>query len=184
MTYLQTGNEKQKSAYRTLTDLGIMELLREYDPILVGTVPIGIDLPDSDLDVICYAPDIGLFKETVMQRLGHLSLHTEQGYSRGTLSLTVQFTYQDWDIELFAQPVPTLMQNGWRHMLVEHRILRLWGETARKAVMEYKLSGMKTEPAFGRLLGLEGDPYEELLRLNDWQDEQLMRHFNIKGEED
>ncbi|WP_268794514.1 DUF4269 domain-containing protein [Paenibacillus sp. DMB20] len=167
-----------------MTDLKIMELLGEFDPLLVGTVPIGIDLPDSDLDIICFAPDIGFFEEAVKQRLMGLSLHMEQGYTGGILSLTVQFTYQDWIIELFAQPVPTLMQNGWRHMIVEHRILRLWGEKARKAVMKYKLCGMKTEPAFGRLLGLEGDPYEELLRLNDWQDERLARHFNIKGEED
>lgn len=49
--YLAAGNERQRSAYRVLTELGLLERLASFNPILVGTVPLGIDIPDSDLDV-------------------------------------------------------------------------------------------------------------------------------------
>lgn len=32
----------------------IMEILQEFDPILVGTFPINIDIETSDLDIICH----------------------------------------------------------------------------------------------------------------------------------
>lgn len=38
--YLSQGTEKQRQAYAALRDLKIMDLLQEYEPILVGTVPI------------------------------------------------------------------------------------------------------------------------------------------------
>jgi hypothetical protein len=50
-------------------------------------------------------------------------------------------------------------------MLVEHRILKEKGEVFRQQIIELKKQGYKTEPAFGKLLEIEGDAYEYLLRL-------------------
>jgi hypothetical protein len=50
--YLKDGNERQKKAYEVLTKYRIFEKLKDYSPILAGTVPIEIDINGSDLDII------------------------------------------------------------------------------------------------------------------------------------
>ena len=48
---------------------------------------------------------------------------------------------------------------------MEHRVLLAKGEEFRQEVINLKRQGWKTEPAFAKLLGLNGNPYEELLKL-------------------
>ena len=48
-------------------------------------------------------------------------------------------------------------------MIIEHHILQQEGEDFKRKVVALKESGMKTEPAFAQLLGLDGDPYLALL---------------------
>ncbi|WP_343643838.1 DUF4269 domain-containing protein [Chryseobacterium sp.] len=50
--YLKDGNERQKRAYEILTKYRVFEKLKDYSPILAGTVPIEIDIKGSDLDLI------------------------------------------------------------------------------------------------------------------------------------
>ncbi len=64
-------------------------------------------------------------------------------------------------------------QNAYKHMVVEDRILKRLGPVFRDNVRKLKSSGVKTEPAFARLLGLEGDPYQRLLDMHDWDEEKL-----------
>ena len=65
--------------------------------------------------------------------------------------------------EIFGQNLPTEEQNAYRHMIKEHSILLEKGEEFRKQIIALKLRGIKTEPAFADLLGLEGDPYKAIL---------------------
>lgn len=53
-----------------------------------------------------------------------------------------------------------------RLFLIEEKLLKYGGLPLRKKVRNYRKEGLKTEPAFGKALGLENDPYAELLR---WQ---------------
>lgn len=183
LSYLKHGNHRQQAVYDVLAELQIMDKLREFDPILVGTIPIGIDLPESDLDIICCVSDFKVFQEVITERLGNI--HTfqfsyEPGKAQAAESVVVQFTYKDWLFELFAQPIPTVMQNGFRHMMVEHRILNILGEEARHLIIALKRSGIKTEPAFAKLLGLDGDPFQQLLMLSDWCDDRLRTYLHTK----
>jgi hypothetical protein len=52
LVYLASGNAKQQASLRLIRAHQLMEPLREYDPIIVGTFPVNIDVPDSDLDKI------------------------------------------------------------------------------------------------------------------------------------
>ena len=57
-------------------------------------------------------------------------------------------------------------QWGVRHFRIEERLLAPNADLRRK-VLELKRQGMKTEPAFAKVFGLPGDPYEAILRLED-----------------
>jgi len=78
-------------------------------------------------------------------------------------SVIANFFVDDFEIEIFGQNTPTELQNGYRHMVIEDQILRSKGENFRLEIIKLKEKGIKTEPAFGLLLGLTGNVYEELL---------------------
>ena len=67
--------------------------------------------------------------------------------------------------EIFGQNIPTEKQNAYRHMLIEKEILNERGIEFRNKIMELKHSGIKTEPAFAQLIGLTGNLYKALLKL-------------------
>ncbi|RZK33633.1 MAG: DUF4269 domain-containing protein, partial [Pedobacter sp.] len=75
------------------------------------------------------------------------------------------FLIEDFEIEIFGQNISTQQQHAYRHMLIEHKILLEKGEAFRQQIIQLKKQGFKTEPAFAKLLGLEGDAYEELLKV-------------------
>lgn len=164
ITYLATGNTLQQNAYKVLTDLRIFEVLAPFDPILTGTIPIEINIPGSDLDVVCCLDHPEVFQSTVKHHFGHLpQFSVSTSHQRGVLSMTISFNDETFPIEIFGQSIPTDQQYAYRHMLIEHRILEEHGSEFREEIIRLKLQGMKTEPAFAALLGLVGDPYEALL---------------------
>jgi hypothetical protein len=65
ISYLKLGNERQKNAYSVLNKLKILKILRKYNPTLVGTIPLEIDISESDLDMICEVYNFEEFEELV-----------------------------------------------------------------------------------------------------------------------
>jgi len=164
--YLSIGNERQRQAYRELIDLNIFNLLKEFNPILAGTIPIEIDLPESDLDIICECKDHSEFSKVLTTHFSEKDGFEIKLYDRNGIETTlVRFNTRSFVIEIFGQNIPTHKQNAYRHMLIENKILNQKGAEFRSRVIALKSSGLKTEPAFAKLLGLKGDPYDELLRI-------------------
>lgn len=160
--YLQSGNEKQKRAYEVLKNHRVMEILAAFDPILVGTIPIQIDIETSDLDIICCYSNKETFVDLLRKSFGDqrkFDLRAPEETDRVVCS----FWLDDFELEIFGQPIPSKDQNGYRHMIIEHQLLCERGETFRQEIIALKKQGYKTEPAFGIALGLKGDPYRELL---------------------
>jgi hypothetical protein len=162
--YLKNGNERQRAAYRTLTENSIFERLQLFSPLLTGTIPINIDIDESDLDIICYWEKKDEFANTLRSEFGHIHGFnlTEQVINNYETVLAC-FWLDDFEIEIFGQNQPTKEQDSFRHMVIEYQILRARGEAFRQEIIKLKQDGLKTEPAFGRLLGFERNPYEELL---------------------
>ena len=163
--YLKTGSRIQKRSYKILKDLQIMEDLREYNPLLTGTIPIGIDIEGSDLDIICEVKDFDDFEGSMKKRYGSAERYRVR---RNQDNIVINFNFNGMEIEIYGEDKPAQEQNAYRHMLVESRLLELGGEEFRRKVVELKRGGVKTEPAFCIALGVEGDPYENML------DEELM----------
>lgn len=180
--YLLYGDTCQQHAYHTLQKLDIFSVLSEFSPVLVGTVPIDIYIQDSDLDIICEVYHFTSFQSVVtdyFQKLDNFS------YAHKVVAdmprAVVNFNYNGWAIQLFAQSIPAVEQNGFKHMVIEYRILQFLGEDCKQHIRALKLCGMKTEPAFAELLQLTGDPYEALLELYAWSDERLAEFCNREG---
>lgn len=177
LSYLQTGTDRQQATYAAIRHAQVMMSLAAYHPVLAGTIPLDIDVPDSDLDILCYAPDLATFAADVRRHYGHIS-----GFSATDKVIKEQpthiarFTANDFDFELFAQAIPVEQQHGYIHMLIEARLLDLFPE-AREAIRALKRDGLKTEPAFGLYFGIAGDPYAALLDLATWDNETLLRRF-------
>ena len=163
--YLKQGNAKQNSAYHVLISNNIIGILQPYAPLLVGTIPINIDINNSDLDIICYTPDLAEFKPYLSENFSNQHKYTITETTINNEDCVVANFYTDgFEIEIFGQNTPVKQQRAYRHMIIEHKLLEKYGEEFRQKVIELKRSGIKTEPAFAMLLGLQSnDPYTELL---------------------
>lgn len=181
--YLQTGTERQKQAFIVLQELDLYNQLSIYDPVLTGTIPLGIDIATSDLDIICQVDhsEIDQFTQQVVNMYGDCADFQLEFVDelRGGRAIVLSFSYQEWPIEIFGQSIPVRLQNAYRHMIVEGRMLELAKDSARADIRFLKEHGYKTEPAFVHYFQLGGnDPYERLLQLYDCTDSQLLKIMN------
>lgn len=141
-----------------------MDKLAAFTPVLAGTYPIGINIPGSDLDIICSFKDAVYFRDYLQQ-----VFQDYQGYSvtekmiRGIESVIVRFQSDGFKFEIFGQPIPVSEQYAYRHMIIECKLLQHHGESFRKKIVALKTKGLSTEEAFANILGIQGDPYEGLL---------------------
>lgn len=162
--YLKNGNQKQVLAYEILTRNNVLQRIAEFDPILVGTIPINIDIENSDLDIICYWKNKTDFKTKIQAVFGFEKEFRIQETQIGDQETVIaNFRIDPFEIEIFGQNIPTKNQNGYKHMVIENQILASKDENFRLKIIKLKQKGYKTEPAFGLLLGLKNDPYLELL---------------------
>ena len=157
-----------------LAQCGVLKVLAQFDPHVAGTPPLELDLPGSDIDVLCFTPNVHLFIDAVWHAFSEAPEFTAKQWVDGPRPVIASFTAMDWRIELYGEGIPVEQQRGWRHFLVERRLLDLGGNDFRLTVLALRQSGMKTEPAFAVALNLRGDPYLTLLDLSEQDDETLI----------
>ena len=164
--YLKIGNERQVNAYNDLIQYKILDHLKLYSPIVTGTIPIQIDIPESDIDIICECNEHNEFASVVTHHFSKMQgFHIYRSKQNDKEVTIAEFKTEKFLIEIFAQNTPTKEQNAYLHMIIEYAILKEKGNSFQQEIIKLKASGLKTEPAFAKLLGLKGDPYEELLKL-------------------
>lgn len=151
----------------------ILIILGDYNPIIVGTFPIGINVSGSDIDIACYASNLKAFQIVVQTNFSSYSSFND---NLNTKRYVASFEMINIPIEIYAEPIPTKLQNGYRHMMVENRILNQLGESFRNTIISLKEEGYKTEPAFGKLLRMK-EPYSELLLLEKFDDKELREYL-------
>lgn len=164
--YLKTGTKDQQIVYDILNKSRILSILQEFHPILTGTFPININIPGSDLDIICEFQDDEYFKRMVSESFSHMDQFTVSSYPVDQYKVVrINFFIEGFEVEIFGQNRPVKEQNAYRHMIAEYLILQEKGEEFRQEILRLKLEGLKTEPAFAKMLLLSGDPYEAMLNL-------------------
>ncbi|WP_421918197.1 DUF4269 domain-containing protein [Marinifilum sp.] len=179
--YLKSGSAVQFKAYNCLLNLGIFDSLAEYNPTLTGSIPIGISVKESDLDIACRFFDADRFERIVESIFGEYEgFKIEQKEKAGYWVVIANFKFEGFNIEIYGSAYPVTAQNSYRHMLIEDRILKLLGEDFNKEVIKLKELGIKTEPAFAKLLNITGDPYSGLLKLEGRSNNEIKRLWNLK----
>jgi hypothetical protein len=176
ISYLKYGTKRQQQAYKALKDLKVLEIMKPYNPTLVGTIPINIDISNSDLDIICEVYNFAEFEKLIINSFSKYNEFTTMRKKDGNLLASISsFNYGGFMIEIFGQSKPVTKQNAYRHMEVEAKLLELFGEGLRKEIVKLKELGLKTEPAFAKYFNIKGDPYEEMLKLSELSKDELLK---------
>jgi len=163
---LQQGSANQRAAWRVLTELAILDILAPFHARLTGTIPIDVDIPGSDLDIICQADDLDALAQLLETHYGHHpSFQIAHKTRYGHPVLVCEFERGGFLIQVYGSSTPVQRQRAWVHMVAEAYLLDLGGEGAREAVRALKRAGEKTEPAFAQVFELAGDPYDVLYAL-------------------
>ncbi|KEO75495.1 diadenosine tetraphosphate hydrolase [Anditalea andensis] len=163
--YLKNGNPRQQKAYSILTDYQLLTRLGAYTPIVVGTIPIHLDIENSDLDIICHFHDIEEYIHFIKEAFSsYKHFYIQTHIQKQEPSVVIKMEIEGLVIEIFGQNIPTKAQFAYRHMCIEHQLLCENDESFRLKIIDLKRQGYKTEPAFAMMLGLRGNPYEELLK--------------------
>jgi hypothetical protein len=147
--------------------------LEAYHPTLVGSFPLGLQIDGSDLDIVCDCEDLEVFERALGPILAALGVAARVERYPEFAAVVAVFEVGDVEVEIFAQALPVHAQRGFRHLVIEGRLLGIGGAALRTQVRELKRAGLKTEPAFARILGLAGDPHQALLELESWSPERL-----------
>lgn len=180
--YLQFGTAKQQELFHDLEEWKILKCLHGFKPTLAGTIPLDIDTDTSDVDIlvkfnipahlqkICYAkfrnlPNYSFSEKTIALRV----------------TLVCRFQTKKFQYEIFGQSVEPTEQYAWIHLMVENRFLTLADSSFREEIRNLKRQGMKTEPAFCKLLDLKGDPYKTLIQWNQKTEDQFRELLLQKG---
>ena len=160
---LRRGTVRQRAAYATMTRWRVLDRLTGFDPALVSTVCVRVDLPESDLDVICELTDRAAFEERVRSVFGAAPGFAVTGRATTPPSCVARFDAAAFPVEIFAEARPVEEQYAWRHLTAMARLLAD-RPALRPAVRRLKRRGLSTEEAFADSLDLDGDPYEALLQ--------------------
>lgn len=173
ISYLKNGNPRQQKVYQILKETEILERLSDFSPIVVGTIPLAIDIPTSDLDIVCQFDES---KEEIEKILidYYGDYHRFKITQMGIDAYAYNFWVNDCEIEVYASKVPTERSNSYRHLLIGERLLNLYGDSFKEKVIQLKKEGYQTERAFSKLLNLKGEIYETIFIVEDFTDEELL----------
>ncbi len=106
--YLLHGSALQKKGHAAIKNIGVLDVLHEFDPVLAGTLPLDIFIKDSDLDILCYAVDLSAFEKILFTNFSEYSDFTiHKTEVKEINSVIARFHAMQFDFEIFGQPVPT-----------------------------------------------------------------------------
>ncbi|WCT75178.1 DUF4269 domain-containing protein [Sphingomonas naphthae] len=171
-----------RPAWRQALDaIGLLARLADFDPHVAGTLPIGLDRADSDIDILCHATDLAAFADRLWAGWRDEADFAIHQWTVVPHAIVARFRRDGWPFEIFAVGEPVERQAGWRHFVVERRLLDLAPPRFRTAIRDRRHTGEKTEPAFAAALGLTGDPYVAMLGLYDADDSHLAALLRSSG---
>jgi uncharacterized protein len=149
-----------------VSELKLLEIFKNNQPFIAGTIPLAIDGPGADVDFLVTFADPKEFIEICKHDFS--SLPEFEVYSKEINDLQYslcRFDYRGVPVELFCSSLSTFKQNAFLHFQVEEKLLKYGPANWTEEVLNLKSLGVKTEPAFAKLLKSDTDGYKLLLDL-------------------
>jgi hypothetical protein len=179
---MQTSIPSLDDARAILDRAGVFTKLSEFDPRWVGSIPLNLHGPGADADICCTGGDLDRFETALIETFGRLPrARITQNVHADEPSVIAKLTIDDLDNEIFGRARPVEAHESYVHWLAEDRLLGLAEPRLRDDIRATKLTGLKTEPAFAKCLGLGGDPYVEMLKLASPRDDALRAIIEAAG---
>lgn len=117
--------EENKPIFKALTASRILESFKQYTPFLAGTFPLGLQVENSDLDILMCAQNLDQLNDELKERYGHFSDYKVQRiFVDGLNSLIVNFSFEHVSFKVFAQNKVITSQKGFTHFQFEERSLK------------------------------------------------------------
>ena len=139
ISYLNRGTDRQRDAYLVLLELDVFGVLVEFDPVLVGTIPLDVDTESSDLDILCYVTDFDLLEQNLRNVYTiYDQFEVVRKVVDGLPTMISRFSYHGFALEIFGQPLPTEEQRAYAHFVAEARLLAMAGDEAKVAIRAMK----------------------------------------------
>lgn len=160
IAFLKNGNERQRQAYYILSVHQLLSKLYPFQPIVVGSLPIGVDIPGSALKISCSCQNRSKLKQVLA---AEFSQYTDFLLSEKSDKIKASYYIDGLKVEVLGHSLPTHQQLAYRLLLIENYLLRTYGEPLQEQVIAFKLQGMSTETAFARAMGLLGNSHLALL---------------------
>src|ERR1044071_1033189 len=102
LNYLSKGSAIQQAGLRAIISSGIMNSLKEFSPVVVGTLPLDLFVATSDIDIICFFPDAEEFQSQLK--------HSTRKDLNGVDSVIANFDFDGFQFEVVGQPIPVTEQ--------------------------------------------------------------------------
>ncbi|WP_272917293.1 DUF4269 domain-containing protein [Halobacillus litoralis] len=116
---MENGSRKQRRAYEVMEDLGIIKNYLSFHPVLCGTIPIGIDVENSDLDIIMEVYDLPSLEQRLIKDYEQMEgFRLQRKTIREREVMKANFLYKGFEFEVFAQPQPVHEQHAYLHMII------------------------------------------------------------------
>lgn len=118
---------------------------------ICGTLPLGVGLPEADIDVaISYKPEDKVKLLEWVQNFQDKTLDPRLQIQNDIMLF--HFKYDNRIYEFYMSPQNLFEQNAYRHMNIEMRLLKVFGEPLKTRIQNFKKEGLKTEHAFLKAL--------------------------------
>jgi predicted metalloenzyme YecM len=158
--------EKNSQVFSSIKNSGVLEKLRAFNPLVVGTFPLGLSVNNSDVDICVDFQNENDFISSVNSSLASFANFelAPTKINSGT-AVIVKFSFENIHFEIIGQHMASCKQIAFQHFQIEEKILK-YGQCHGEILNLRAQQGFKTEPAFAKHLCLVGDPYHELLELN------------------
>ena len=160
---------KASKAIKAIDRCQILFQLKEFNPVVVSTILVGLDTNDSDIDIICsYNSQLTFFDELKKTSANHNGICQKRNNY-----VIAQFQYASFMFEIYGSNLKIEEQMAFRHYQIMKRLCRIGGLHFKNAVKAIKKDGIKTEPAIASILRLTGNPYDSVLSLEQLQDTEI-----------
>ena len=169
-------NFEQRPKFAMLvTELKLFEIFKDNLPFIAGAIPLAIDVVGDDVDFLVSYPNYSEFELKCTELFAGLAgFEMSQGHANGADYSLCRFTYHEVSFQIFSSVDSTFSQNGFLHFQIEEKLLKYGAVDWQNKIVNLKSSGVKTEPAFGKLLKQDSvDPYIYLLELQKKSIRQL-----------